>query len=50
MGIANAQRSLNHLRLITQFISQPQYHDVVPMFGVINEAFLQYIGRNVLES
>jgi glucan 1,3-beta-glucosidase len=37
MGVANAQRGLDHIRIITEFISQPQYRDVVPMFGVMNE-------------
>ncbi|CAE6479170.1 unnamed protein product [Rhizoctonia solani] len=50
MGIANAQRTLNYLRIITQFISQPEYRDVVPMFGIINEALINTIGRDVLES
>ncbi|EUC65954.1 exo-beta-1,3-glucanase [Rhizoctonia solani AG-3 Rhs1AP] len=50
MGIANAQRTLNYLRIIMQFISQPEYRDVVPMFGIINEALIQTIGRDVLES
>ncbi|CAE6445133.1 hypothetical protein ACGC1H_004946 [Rhizoctonia solani] len=49
MGIANAQRTLNHIRIITQFISQPQYKDVVPVFGVINEARIQVIQREPLE-
>jgi len=31
MGIANAQRTLSYLRTITQFVSQPQYSDVVMM-------------------
>jgi len=29
MGLANAQRTLTYLRIITQFVSQPQYRDVV---------------------
>ncbi|KAJ7075507.1 glycoside hydrolase [Mycena belliarum] len=45
MGIANAQRTLDYIRIITQFISQPEYQDVVQMFGVINEARLAVIGR-----
>jgi hypothetical protein len=49
MGIANAQRTLNHIRIITQFISQPQYKDVVPVFGIINEARMAIIQRNPLE-
>jgi glucan 1,3-beta-glucosidase len=37
MGYANAQRTLDYIRIITEFISQPQYKDVVVMFGVLNE-------------
>lgn len=37
MGYANAQRTLNHIRILAEFISQPQYKDVVPMFGILNE-------------
>lgn len=37
MGIANAQRTLDYIRILAEFISQPQYRDVVPMFGIINE-------------
>jgi glucan 1,3-beta-glucosidase len=37
MGYANAQRTLDYIRVITEFISQPQYKDVVVMFGVLNE-------------
>jgi len=36
MGIANAQRSLDYIRIITEFITQPQYAPVVPMFGTPN--------------
>ncbi|CCO32663.1 putative glucan 1,3-beta-glucosidase D [Rhizoctonia solani AG-1 IB] len=49
MGIANAQRTLNHLRIFTQFISQPQYKDVVLIFGIINEAPMSAIPRDPLE-
>jgi len=31
MGIANAQRTLTYLRIITEFVSQSQYRDVVGM-------------------
>lgn len=37
MGYANAQRTLDYIRIIAEFISQPQYSDVVVMFGVLNE-------------
>ena len=31
MGMANAQRSLDYIRILAEFISQPQYRDVVTM-------------------
>jgi hypothetical protein len=37
MGIANAQRTLEHLRSMTQFISQPGIKEVVPMISLVNE-------------
>ncbi|CAG7853930.1 Probable glucan 1,3-beta-glucosidase D; AltName: Full=Exo-1,3-beta-glucanase D [Serendipita indica DSM 11827] len=37
MGIANAQRTLDHIRIIAEFISQPEYSNVVPFFGILNE-------------
>ncbi len=46
MGIANAQRALDYIRIITEFISQPQYANVVPMFGIINEALVKMIGKD----
>ncbi|KAJ7886829.1 glycoside hydrolase [Mycena olivaceomarginata] len=45
MGIANAQRMLDYIRIIAEFISQPEYKDVVQMFGVINEPLMSTIGR-----
>ncbi|KAI0331221.1 glycoside hydrolase [Cubamyces sp. BRFM 1775] len=50
MGLANAERSLDYIRIIAEFISQPEYKDVVQMFGVLNEPFLPTIGRDPLES
>jgi glucan 1,3-beta-glucosidase len=50
MGIANAQRSLNIMRSITEFISQDQYKDVVVMFGVVNEPQTTTIGMDVMTS
>ncbi|KAG8739546.1 hypothetical protein FRC10_005456 [Ceratobasidium sp. 414] len=50
MGIANAQRSLNIIRTITEFISQDQYKDVVVMFGVVNEPQVSTIGHDVITS
>jgi len=37
MGLANAERSLDYIRVLAEFISQPQYRDVVTMFGITNE-------------
>lgn len=48
MGYANAQRSLDYIRIIAEFISQPQYKDVVPMFGIINEPQGNTIGQDAL--
>jgi aryl-phospho-beta-D-glucosidase BglC (GH1 family) len=50
MGIANAQRTMDYLRIITEFISQPQYKDVVLMFGIINEPLVSTIGMSALTS
>ena len=48
MGIANAQRTLDYIRIITEFISQPEYRDVIPIFGIANEAFVSTIGQTEL--
>ena len=48
MGLANAQRTMDYVRYIAEFISQKEYEDVVPMFGVINEPLLGIIGRDQL--
>jgi glucan 1,3-beta-glucosidase len=50
MGVANAQRTLNYIRIITEFISQPEWQPVVPVFGVINEPLLTTIGRDQLSN
>ncbi|KAG6849606.1 hypothetical protein H0H93_006963 [Arthromyces matolae] len=50
MGIANAQRGLEYIRVFTEFITQKQYKDVVPVFGIMNEAYLNTIGRDQLTS
>ncbi|KAF8671219.1 Cellulase (glycosyl hydrolase family 5) [Rhizoctonia solani] len=49
MGIANAQRTLNHIRIFTQFISQPQYKDIVLIYGILNETPMGTIPRDPLE-
>ncbi|KAH7092737.1 glycoside hydrolase [Auriculariales sp. MPI-PUGE-AT-0066] len=37
MGLANAQRSLDFIRGVTEFISQDEYKNLVPIIGVVNE-------------
>ncbi|BEI86816.1 hypothetical protein CcaverHIS002_0701620 [Cutaneotrichosporon cavernicola] len=37
MGLANAQRTLETIRTIAQFISTDEWKDVVPMFCLLNE-------------
>lgn len=49
MGLANAERTLNYIRIITEFISQPEYAAVVPVFGIVNEPLLQTIGKDQLQ-
>ncbi|TFK22497.1 glycoside hydrolase [Coprinopsis marcescibilis] len=50
MGIANAQRLLYYLRILTQFISQPQYKDLIPMIGIVNEPESRATGQDALRS
>ncbi|KAI0754326.1 glycoside hydrolase superfamily [Daedaleopsis nitida] len=49
MGLANAQRSLDYIRVIAEFISQPEYSDVVVMFGIVNEPYGPTIGRDSIK-
>ncbi|PVF96710.1 glycoside hydrolase [Serendipita vermifera] len=48
MGVVNAQRSLDYIRIITEFISQPEYAPVVPYFGIVNEPRIMQ-GTHVLD-
>ncbi|KAG9318334.1 glycoside hydrolase family 5 protein [Chiua virens] len=48
MGFANAQRSLDYIRIIAEFISQPEYRDVVVMFGITNEPEGPIVGQDAL--
>ncbi|KAF9234820.1 glycoside hydrolase family 5 protein [Melanogaster broomeanus] len=40
MGLANAERTLDYIRIITEFISQPEWQPVVPAFSIVNEALI----------
>ncbi|EGN91810.1 glycoside hydrolase family 5 protein [Serpula lacrymans var. lacrymans S7.3] len=46
MGLANAERALNYIRIITEFISQPEWQNVVPIFSIVNEALVSTIGKD----
>ena len=46
--MANAQRAMNYIRILTEFISQPEYSNVVPMFSIMNEAVISTIGTTEL--
>ena len=48
MGLANAQRSLDYIRVIAEFVSQPQYSNVVALFGVTNEPLAPIFGQENL--
>ncbi|KAI3602122.1 glycoside hydrolase family 5 protein [Moniliophthora roreri] len=50
MGLANAQRTLDYIRILAEFIHQPQYRNVVTMFCVLNEPREPLIGAEQLES
>ncbi|KAI3612549.1 glycoside hydrolase family 5 protein [Moniliophthora roreri] len=50
MGLANAQRTLDYIRILAEFIHQPQYRDVITMFGILNEPREAFIGAEQLES
>jgi len=50
MGYANAQRSLDYIRILAEFISQPQYKDVVTMFGILNEPRADAVSFETLQS
>jgi glucan 1,3-beta-glucosidase len=50
MGLANAERTLYYIRVLTEFISQPEYRDLIPAFGIVNEARLPDIGKDELTS
>ncbi|KAF9002759.1 glycoside hydrolase superfamily [Cyathus striatus] len=50
MGLANAQRTLYYLRVLTEFISQPEYKNLIPIFGIVNEALVGVIGIDQMTS
>nr|ADX07305.1 putative cellulase/exo-1,3-beta-glucanase [Flammulina velutipes] len=50
MGLANAQRALYYIRVFTEFISQPEYRLLVPIWGIVNEALVGVIGMDQITS
>ncbi|TFK32824.1 glycoside hydrolase superfamily [Crucibulum laeve] len=50
MGLANAQRTLYYIRVLAEFIAQPQYRDLIPIFGIVNEALVGLIGMDAITS
>ena len=61
-GVVNAQRTLNvrsridlvsltrqYIRTLAQFISQPEYGNVVPMFSILNEGMGRTFGEEQLK-
>lgn len=50
MGIANAERALYYIRILTEFISQPEYQNLVVAFGIVNEALVDSIGKDAITS
>ena len=50
MGLANGQRSLEIIRTITQFIIQPEYAPVIPLWGFVNEPNANVAGQDAVGS
>ena len=50
MGLANAERSLDYIRIVAEFISQPEWRAVIPMFSMLNEPLLHNIGQTQVQS
>lgn len=50
MGLSNAERSLSYIRVLAEFISQPQYKDVIQLFGITNEPQASVVGMDVLQA
>jgi len=50
MGVANAQRALNYIRIFGEFFAQQEYSNLVGIFGVMNEPLQSVIGKDSLTS
>ncbi|EIW66983.1 hypothetical protein TREMEDRAFT_40623 [Tremella mesenterica DSM 1558] len=50
MGIANAQRHLEYIRSLTEYISQDGIKQVVPMISLVNEVEASIVGMEVMQA
>jgi len=50
MGMANAQRTLYYIQVFTEFINQPEWRNVVPMFSIMNEPIITSLGPSQLRA
>ena len=50
MGLANAQRALEIIRTLTQFIIQPEYASLIPLWGFTNEPNANVVGQGPVGS
>ncbi|GAA5878108.1 hypothetical protein JCM1840_002243, partial [Sporobolomyces johnsonii] len=50
MGLANAQRALDYIGAVAEFVTREGVKEVVPMFSVLNEPMLSIIGTEALRS
>ena len=50
MGLANAQRMLNYIRIFTEFFSQPEWSQLILIFGIVNEPIVGTIGEEQLKA
>ncbi|ORY26176.1 glycoside hydrolase superfamily [Naematelia encephala] len=48
MGLANAQRGLDYIRTLAQFISQPEYSPIIQNFGFINEPNAGQVSQHIV--
>jgi glucan 1,3-beta-glucosidase len=50
MGLANAQRALEIIRTLTQFIVQPEYAPLIPLWGFVNEPNANALSKGAVGS
>ena len=50
MGLSNAQRALYHIRVLAEFVSQPEWTNVVPMLSILEAPRDEAIGYETMRS